>query len=148
MVREGSARMKAKILLTGILIFCGNAYAETAKDIGRSIGEVATSQPAREAGKAVTETSQAALMTILCNGEGMFSRAAQCYMTPSGKQVWELEGSDKTYWMKQAMADGRHKRMETMRQEKLKKSHRDFCTFWLDQEVTERSARKIGKYCH
>lgn len=56
MVREGSARMKAKILLTGILIFCGNAYAETAKDIGRSIGEVATSQPAREAGKAITET--------------------------------------------------------------------------------------------
>ncbi|WP_348678072.1 hypothetical protein [Alcanivorax profundi] len=140
--------MKAVLVVAMAVLIIGSVRADTGTAIGKALGEAVTSDTGRAIGEGITNTSQATLMTILCNGEGMFSKAAQCYMTPSGKRVWELEGEAKSYWMRQAMADGRHRRMEEMRQQRLKESHKDFCTFWLDQEVTERSARKIDEYCH
>lgn len=119
-----------------------------ARSAGKAYGEAVTSDTGRAIGGAITGAAEATMMTILCNGQGMFSQAAQCYMTPSGKRVWELEGEDREYWMRQAMADGKHQRMEAMRQERLRESHADLCQFWLDQTVTERSVRKIDEYCY
>jgi hypothetical protein len=131
--------MKRELLLTVILVFSASAKADRAPG-------------------PIEKTSQEILMTSLCEGEGSFSKAAQCYITPSGERVWELQGEEKKRWMKVAtkvrrleiereLRDTRHKRQESDRRDALAEGYATKCRFWLDQTASAKKEKKIKKYC-
>lgn len=142
-----------------ISLLFGCDSPDMGKELGKAYGEVMTSNPAKEVARGVSDASQGTLYAILCeNEEGTFSDAAQCYMTPTGKRVWELEGEEREHWMKVAIAertkllqrkqsDLNHERKETEREKAWAEEYALHCRFWQDQSPSQRRARQIGKYC-
>ena len=133
------------------------AQADVSKEIVKAIGNSA-SGIARAIAEEQRKASQAASMTALCESEGSYSDSALCFMTPSGKRVWELEGTERAYWMevgqehhKEAMYQ---KRQEQKRQREKAKQQVDaykinlqLCQFWRDQPESERKSAKEKEYC-
>ena len=129
------------------------------KELGKAYGEVMTSKPAKDVANGISNASQGTLYTILCeNEESTFSDAAQCYMTPSGKRVWELEGKEREQWMKVAITERKkqfhrkqvdlnHERKESEREKAWAEEYALNCRFWQDQPPSQRRDQQIGKYC-
>mgnify|MGYP003147551486 CR=1 FL=1 len=108
---------KTIILIAASVLLCCDSQ-DMGKEIGKEYGEVINSKPAKDVAKGITDASQGALYTILCeNEESTFSDSAQCYMTPTGKRVWELEGKDREHWMKVAIE---HQSIQTQRKKEMK----------------------------
>tara|TARA_R100000656_G_scaffold542_8_gene915 strand:- start:53701 stop:54105 length:405 start_codon:yes stop_codon:yes gene_type:complete len=130
------------------------------KEAGKSYGELVNSNPAKSIGQGLGDASQGALFTILCeNEQSTFSDSAQCYMTPSGKRVWELEGEEQGYWMKVAIAEKKkqfqrekadlnHARRESEREKAWTEEYALHCRFWKDQSQSKRKDKQIKKYCY
>jgi len=151
--------MKIIILSIAISLLLGCDSPDMGKDLGKAYGEVMTSKPAKDVAKGISDASQGTLYTILCeNEESTFSDAAQCYMTPTGKRVWELEGKEREHWMKVAVAERKkqlqrkqsdlnHARKESGREKAWAEEYALHCRFWQDQAPSQRRNQNIKKYC-
>lgn len=151
--------MKIIILSIAISLLLGCDSSDIGKQVGESYGEFMNNNPAKDIGKDIGDASQGALFTILCeNNQSTFSDTAQCYMTPTGKRVWELEGKEREHWMKVAIAernkklqrkqsDLNHARIESEREKNWAEEYALHCRFWQDQIASERRSQKIKKYC-
>ena len=150
--------MRRIILIATIIISTGTT-ADTATEIGKAIGNAVTSEPAKEAGRAFTNTTQATIWQSICEGDSDLSYSAHCYMTPSGKRAWEFpEGPERLYWMK--IGQERHKRhiekkleqrrRDAQQAERMYKAHKmdsNLCDFWKDQAPSQRRSDKVAEYC-
>lgn len=148
-----------RIILAISIAISMNATAETATEIGKAIGGVATSQQAQDAARAFTDTTQATMWQSVCNGTGNLSHSAHCYMTPSGKRAWEYpEGPERLYWLK--IGKEAHKRhiqqkwnqrkqdaAHAERMYKANKMNSQLCSFWQDQDPSERRTQKTKEHC-
>lgn len=151
--------MKIIILSIAISLLLGCDSQDMGKEVGKSYGEFVSSYPAKSIGKGISDASQGALFTALCeNEQSTFSDTAQCYITPTGKRVWELDGKEKEYWMKVAIAEREkqirrmqaeinHQRMESKREAAWNEEYALHCRFWKDQIPSEKKSQKINKYC-
>lgn len=151
--------MKIIILSIAISLLLGCDSPDMGKEAGRSYGELMNSNPAKGIGKGIGDASQGALFTILCeNEQGTFSDSAQCYMTPTGKRVWELDGKVREHWMKVAIAerskqlhrkqsDLNHAIKESQREKAWPEEYALHCRFWKDQNSSSRRDEQIKKYC-
>ena len=151
--------MKIIILSIAISLFLGCDSPDMGKEVGKSYGNLMKSNPANGIGKGIGDASQGALFTILCEDEqSTFSDTAQCYMTPTGERVWELEGEERAYWMKVAVAERKkqlqrkhsdltHARKESEREKAWTEEYALHCRFWQDQLPSNRKTEQIKKYC-
>lgn len=92
--------MMKYLIATLLLATISLAQADISTEVGKAIGNSAAKGTARAIAEEQRKISQAALMTALCESEGSYNDSALCFMTPSGKRVWELEGTERAYWMK------------------------------------------------
>ena len=150
--------MMKYLIATLLLATISLAQADISTEIGKAIGKSAAKDATRAIAEENRKVSQAAFMTALCESEGSYSDTALCFMTPSGKRVWELEGTERAYWMevgqehhKEAM---HQKRQEQKRQREKTKQQVDaykinlqLCQFWRDQPESERKSAKEREYC-
>lgn len=151
--------MKPVVLLYGVLIIAGNTFAGTATEIGKGIGNITGSKPVREAGEAYSEGVNATFWQSRCNQPESDLRSSHCFMTPSGKRVWELpDGPDKVYWLKvgdkkrhenmmQNIKQQREWREQADRRLKADQQNDQHCQFWMDQADSERRDQKLRTYC-
>lgn len=151
--------MKKILFSIAISLLFGCDSPDIGKELGKTYGEVMTSRPAKDIAGGIGDASQGTLYTILCENEkSTFSDAAQCYMTPTGKRVWELEGKEREHWMKVAIAerekqlhrkkvDLNHAKKESEREKAWAEEYALHCRFWKDQLPSERRTEQIKKYC-
>lgn len=133
--------------------------ADTATEIGKAIGNTASSRPAKAAAQSVGDAANATMWQSVCNGDGNLSHSAHCYMTPDGRRAWEYpEGPKRLYWLK--LGKEQHKQYiqrqqqqhrqdaaEAERMYKVHKMNSQLCDFWQDQEPSGRRSRKIEEHC-
>lgn len=146
-----------RIILTLALTMPSISLADPATELGKIAGKAASSEPVRRAGEAFSNTITTFTYETLCNGT-TFSKAAQCYMTPSGKRVWELDEPERSEWMKIArekiqaqtrldVQDRNHQRLETQREQARAEENALHCEFWLQQADSDRTFKQIARYC-
>jgi len=79
-------------------------------------------------------------------------------MTPSGKRVWELEGTERAYWMEVGQEYRQEAMLRKQREQKIQreqtkqqvdayKINLQLCQFWRDQPESERRSAKEKEYC-
>lgn len=159
MVREGSARMKAGILLTAILVLSSTGHADTAREVGKGIANIAGSEAVKSATGAYKEGVQSSIWHSMCKETDLARRSAHCFVTPSGLHIWEMpDGPDKVYWLKVANKERSvhiRRKIETQKQwreeadRRIKADSRNaqHCQFWMDQTPSERKDEKVRQYC-
>jgi len=150
--------MMKYLIATLLLATISIAQADISTEIGKAIGKSAAKGTTRAIAEENRKVSQAAFMTALCESEGSYSDTALCFMTPSGKRVWELEGTERAHWMevgqehrKEAMYQKRQEqkrqREKTKQQVDAYKINLQLCQFWRDQPDSERKSAKEKEYC-
>lgn len=148
-----------KYLFVTMLLACSSAsMADMGTEVGKGIGQAASSTTGKAVQSEIRKGAEAATMTALCESEGSYADSALCFETPSGKRVWELEGTERAYWME--IGKEHHKetiyrkqREQRIQQERIKqqvdayKMNLQLCQFWRDQPDSEQQSTKIKKYC-
>ena len=148
-----------RIILAIAVTTSTTTLADNATEIGKAIGNAASSKPAKEAARSFGNVTKGSMWQSICNGEGSLSHSAHCYMTPDGRRAWEYpEGPERLYWLK--LGKEQHKqyiqrqqkqrRQDAAEAERMYKAHKmnsQLCDFWQDQEPSERRSRKIEEHC-
>lgn len=98
------------------------------------------------------------IIKAVCDPGGTYKNTPQCYMTPSGKHVLELQEPERSEWMKIAtekmqaqtrldVQDRNHQRLETQREQARAEENALHCEFWLQQADSDRTFKQIARYC-
>ncbi|KAF0806253.1 hypothetical protein A167_03266 [Alcanivorax sp. S71-1-4] len=145
-----------RILLTCLLLCPVLTWAEE--------GESSLFQRFSSAMSAMSDMPRKTLYGTLCD---QFTDAPACYVTPSGKKVWELDEPERSGWLAiaQSGAEGAPAAVEeagqddspiaatpqalteeewaTLRQQEAAL----FCDFWQQQGDSERTREQVTRYC-
>ena len=149
-----------KYLFITMLLACASiSLADIGTEVGKEIGQAASSTTGKAVQSEIRSGAEAATMTALCESEGSYADSALCFETPSGKRVWELEGTERAYWMEigkehHKEAIYRKQREQKLQQEKIKqqvdayKMNLQLCKFWKEQAESARKQAKEKAYCN
>lgn len=145
-----------RILLTCLLICPALTWAE-----GEDEGSLF-----QRFGNAMSDMSRKTLYGALCD---QFTDAPACYVTPSGKKVWELDEPERSRWLAIAQSSGdegtpdagvaveatgdspiaaapralTEAEWATIREQEAAL----FCDFWRQQGDSERTREQVARYC-
>ena len=115
---------------------------------------------------AMSDMSRKTLYGALCD---QFTDAPACYVTPSGKKIWELDEPERSRWLAIAQSSGdegapaavveakspddvpiaaapralTEEEWATLRQQESAL----FCDFWRQQGDSERTREQVARYC-
>ena len=166
--------VSAGVLIAGMLLWTLNegykqyriqiALSEMAEVLKRPADE-RTIRTSREGAESQIRSISNFIFSPLCEPGSTFENTAQCYMTPSGKRVQELEGEERQRWMQIATSEIKEReRIERLlkteegtvqlSREQLARAEAEEratqCAFWkqeLGRKDTQGNRQMVSEWC-